>query len=114
MVAVEANKPIKTLPTDRTPAVLADENWGLWPRGTPDEINACLKTVGETVRWTMTKEERANKTLRPEPSQMTRPLNCPLSLISQILVSDLPGTIVNCARPFAMPPNREGIVLYVG
>jgi len=67
MVTVEANQLIKTLPTDRMPAVLADEDWDLWLRGTPDEAKACLKTV-EGVRWTMTKEEKAANTKRPKPT----------------------------------------------
>jgi putative SOS response-associated peptidase YedK len=63
MVTVEANQLIKVLPTDRMPAVLADEDWDLWLRGTPDEAKACLKTV-EGVRWIMTKEEKATTTKR--------------------------------------------------
>jgi putative SOS response-associated peptidase YedK len=58
MVTVPANQLIVTLPTDRMPAILADEDWDMWLCGTPDEAKACLKTV-EGVRWTMTKEERA-------------------------------------------------------
>jgi putative SOS response-associated peptidase YedK len=63
MVTVEANQLIKTLPTDRMPAILADEDWDLWLRGTPDEAKVCLKTM-EGVRWTMTKEEKAATTKR--------------------------------------------------
>lgn len=63
MVTMPANKLIATLPTDRMPAVLADEDWDLWLHGTRDEAKACLKTV-EGVRWTMTKEEKAATTKR--------------------------------------------------
>ena len=67
MVTVPANKLIATLPTNRMPAVLADEDWDMWLRGTPDEAKACLKTV-EGVRWTMTKEEKAANTKRQKPT----------------------------------------------
>ena len=67
MVTVPANQLIRTLPTDRMPAVLADEDWDMWLRGTPDEAKACLKTV-EGVRWTMTKEEKAAKAQRRPPT----------------------------------------------
>jgi putative SOS response-associated peptidase YedK len=67
MVTVEANQMIATLPTDRMPAVLADEDWDMWLRGTPDEAKACLKTV-EGVRWTMTKEEKAATMKRNKPT----------------------------------------------
>jgi putative SOS response-associated peptidase YedK len=65
MVTVPANELIATLPTDRMPAVLADEDWATWlgETGTPDDAKGCLKTV-EGVKWTMTKEERA-ATSRP-------------------------------------------------
>lgn len=67
MVTMPANELIKMLPTDRMPAVLADEDWEIWLRGTPEEAKACLKTV-EGVRWTMTKEERAAKAVRKPPT----------------------------------------------
>lgn len=67
MVTMPANKLIATLPTDRMPAVLADEDWEMWLRGTPDEAKACLKTV-EGVRWTMAKEEKAAKAQRRPPT----------------------------------------------
>jgi putative SOS response-associated peptidase YedK len=69
MVTVPANKLIATLPTDRMPAVLADEDWATWlgEKGTPEDAKACLKTV-EGVRWTMTKEERAATTKRKKPT----------------------------------------------
>ena len=67
MVTVPANQLIATLPTDRMPAVLADEDWEMWLHGTPDEAKACLKTV-EGVRWAMTKEERAATTKRRKPT----------------------------------------------
>src|SRR5690348_11187423 len=60
MCTVPANELIRTLPTDRMPAVLAHEDWGKWlgeEPATVDEVKACLKTV-EGVRWTMTKEEK--------------------------------------------------------
>jgi putative SOS response-associated peptidase YedK len=60
MVTVPANALIATLPTDRMPAVLADADWATWlgGTGTPTDAKACLKTV-ESVRWAMTREERA-------------------------------------------------------
>lgn len=70
MVTVPANTLIAELPTDRMPAVLADEDWGRWlgePPATPADAKACLKTV-EDVRWTMSKEERAAKSKRAKPT----------------------------------------------
>jgi putative SOS response-associated peptidase YedK len=60
LVTVPANRLISTLPTDRMPAFLAQEDWRTWLGETPaglDQVKACLKTV-EGVRWTMHKEER--------------------------------------------------------
>lgn len=70
LVTVPANALITTLPTDRMPAFLADENWPAWLGERPatvDELKACLKTV-EGVKWTMTKEERAAKPGRGKPT----------------------------------------------
>jgi putative SOS response-associated peptidase YedK len=70
MVTVPANALIATLPTDRMPAVLADEDWAKWlgEESAPlDDVKACLKTV-EGVRWTMTKEERAASAKRGKPT----------------------------------------------
>ena len=61
---------IATLPTDRMPAVLAEEDWATWLGEAPagmDALKACLKTV-EGVRWTMNKEERAAKAKRGKPT----------------------------------------------
>ncbi len=59
MVTVPANQLIATLPTDRMPAVLADEEWATWlgETGTPAEAKACLKTV-EGVNWKLAREDR--------------------------------------------------------
>jgi putative SOS response-associated peptidase YedK len=70
LATVPANKLIATLPTDRMPAFLASDDWGKWLGEEPsslDEVKACLKTV-EGVRWTMTREERAQKTKRQKPT----------------------------------------------
>ncbi|HXS05647.1 MAG TPA: SOS response-associated peptidase family protein [Rhizomicrobium sp.] len=69
MVTVPANKLIATLPTDRMPAVLADQDWATWlgETGTTDDAKACLKTV-EGVRWTMAKEEKAATAKRKKPT----------------------------------------------
>lgn len=70
MVTVPANAMIATLPTDRMPAVLVDEDWAKWLGEEPapsDVVKACLKTV-EGVKWTMTKEERAATTKRSKPT----------------------------------------------
>ena len=69
MVTAPANKLIASLPTDRMPAVLAEEDWATWlgETDTPDEAKACLKTV-EGVNWTMTKEERAATGKRGKPT----------------------------------------------
>jgi putative SOS response-associated peptidase YedK len=48
---------------EQVPAILADEDWDMWLRGTLDEAKTCLRTV-EGVRWTMTKEEKAATTKR--------------------------------------------------
>jgi putative SOS response-associated peptidase YedK len=68
MVTMPANQLIATLPTDRMPAVLAEQDWDTWlgETGTPGDAKACLKTV-EGVRWTMSKEEKAAKTKRTKP-----------------------------------------------
>ncbi len=60
MATVQANSLITTLPTDRMPAVLAEEDWATWlgENGAPEDAKACLKAV-EGVKWTMAKEERA-------------------------------------------------------
>jgi len=63
MVTMPANQLIAALRTDRMPTILANEDWDLWLRSTPDEAKACLKTV-EGVRWTMTKEEKTATTKR--------------------------------------------------
>jgi putative SOS response-associated peptidase YedK len=69
MVTVAANKLIATLPTDRMPAILANEDWATWlgETGSPADAKACLRTV-EGMRWTMTKEERAATAKRREPT----------------------------------------------
>jgi putative SOS response-associated peptidase YedK len=70
MVTVPANAVIATLPTDRMPAVLADEDWSVWLGETPADhgrVKVCLRTV-EGVRWTMAKEEREAKTKRGKPT----------------------------------------------
>lgn len=70
MVTVPANKLIATLPTDRMPAVLAEEDWAVWLGEEPASLQrakACLKTV-EGVRWTMTEEHRKARP-RARPTQ---------------------------------------------
>jgi putative SOS response-associated peptidase YedK len=49
------------------PAILADEDWDMWLRVTPDEAKACLKAV-EGVRWPMSKEEKTAKAQRRPPT----------------------------------------------
>jgi putative SOS response-associated peptidase YedK len=63
MVTVAVNALLGGLPTDRMPAILAPEDWARWlgqDDASPYDIKACLKTV-EGARWTMTREERAQK-----------------------------------------------------
>jgi len=70
MVTVPANALIATLPADRMPAILDNDDWAKWlgqEPATPGEVKACLKTQ-EGVRWTMTREERAAKAPRRKPS----------------------------------------------
>jgi putative SOS response-associated peptidase YedK len=70
MVTVPANRLLADLPTDRMPAVLAPEDWGIWlgeDGATPDDAKACLKTVDD-VRWAMTREQRAKSTRRAKPT----------------------------------------------
>jgi putative SOS response-associated peptidase YedK len=70
MATVPANELISGLPTDRMPAILADKDWSSWlgeNGASPADAKACLKTV-EGVRWTMTKEERSEKTKRAKPT----------------------------------------------
>jgi putative SOS response-associated peptidase YedK len=74
MVTVPANNLIATLPTDRMPAVLADEDWGTWlGEGGNDPVaaKAACRTV-QGVKWTMAKEQRAatakRKPTMPNPT----------------------------------------------
>jgi putative SOS response-associated peptidase YedK len=70
MVTVPANPLLSGLPTDRMPAILAEEDWAVWLGEEPaslEAIKACLKTV-EDVRWTMTPEERAKSAKRARPT----------------------------------------------
>jgi putative SOS response-associated peptidase YedK len=70
MVTVPANTLLTGLPTDRMPAVLAQEDWATWlgeDGASPAEAKACLKTVDD-VRWTMTREERARSARRGKPT----------------------------------------------
>lgn len=69
MVTVAANKLIAALPTDRMPAVLDAADWAIWlaeEAATPERIKACLKTQ-EGLRWSMAREERAEKARRTKP-----------------------------------------------
>ncbi|MEY4965748.1 MAG: hypothetical protein RL274_1331 [Pseudomonadota bacterium] len=69
MVTVAVNKLIAALPTDRMPAVLDAADWAIWlaeEAATPERIKACLKTQ-EGLRWSMAREERAEKARRPKP-----------------------------------------------
>jgi putative SOS response-associated peptidase YedK len=69
LVTVPANRLLAGLPTDRMPAFLAHQDWGIWlgeKPANPEEVKACLKTV-EGVRWTMTREERAKTARRAKP-----------------------------------------------
>jgi putative SOS response-associated peptidase YedK len=67
MVTVTANQLLTGLPTDRMPAVLAQEDWDAWLNGSPEAAQACLKTV-EDVRWTMSREARAKTSKRGKPT----------------------------------------------
>jgi putative SOS response-associated peptidase YedK len=69
MVTVPANRLLTGLPTDRMPAVLAEEEWAMWlgeEDAGPAAVKACLRTV-EDARWTMTREERAASARRARP-----------------------------------------------
>ena len=65
MVTVPANELIATLPTDRMPAILANEDWGTWlgETGTPADAKACLVTRAGSD-WRMNLEQRAQKPRR--------------------------------------------------
>jgi putative SOS response-associated peptidase YedK len=70
MVTVPANRLLAGLPTDRMPAILAEEHWSTWlgeNGASPAAAKACLKTV-EDVRWTMSREEHAAGTARQKPT----------------------------------------------
>jgi len=61
LVTVPANPLLTSLPTDRMPAFLAQEDWQVWLGEKPaglEAVKACLRTV-EGARWSMTKEARA-------------------------------------------------------
>ena len=61
LVTVAANPLLTSLPTDRMPAFLAQEDWQTWLGEKPaslQAVKACLRTV-EGARWTMAKEARA-------------------------------------------------------
>ena len=55
MVTVSANALIATLPTDRMPAVLANDHWAAWLGESDADAKATLKTV-DGVGWTMIRE----------------------------------------------------------
>jgi putative SOS response-associated peptidase YedK len=71
MATVPANGLIAALPTDRMPALLADdEDEAIWLGETPaspERIKACLRTM-EGTRWTMTPEQKAARP-RGKPTQ---------------------------------------------
>jgi putative SOS response-associated peptidase YedK len=70
LCTVPANALIGSLPAKRMPAFLAAGDWGKWLGEEPAplaEVKACLKTV-EGVRWTMDREERAQKAKRQKPT----------------------------------------------
>ena len=70
MVTMPANRLLAGLPTDRMPAVLAEEDWAVWlgeEAASLDTVKACLRTVDD-VRWTMTREARAASTRRSRPA----------------------------------------------
>lgn len=70
LVTVPANRLLTGLPTDRMPAFLARDDWGLWLGETPAslaQVKDCLRTV-EGVGWTMAKEERAKSQRRRAPT----------------------------------------------
>jgi putative SOS response-associated peptidase YedK len=61
LVTVPANRLLATLPTDRMPAFLAQEDWDIWLGEKPaslDGVKACLKTM----------EERAKTAKRARPT----------------------------------------------
>ncbi len=69
MVTVAANRLIASLPTDRMPAVLDSGDWAIWlgeEAASPERVKACLKTQ-EGLRWSMAREERAEKARRTKP-----------------------------------------------
>jgi putative SOS response-associated peptidase YedK len=70
MATVAANPLIAALPTDRMPAILAQDDWSTWLGEvpvSPAQAKACLRTV-QDVRWTMTREERAVRQPRARPT----------------------------------------------
>jgi putative SOS response-associated peptidase YedK len=70
MMTVPANTLLTGLPTDRMPAILAPQDWATWlgeTNATPAQVKACLRTT-EDVRWTMTREERAESGKRAKPT----------------------------------------------
>ena len=70
MATVAANRLLASLPTDRMPAVLAEEDWAIWLGEEPaplDGVKACLRTLDD-VRWSMSREERAASTRRARPT----------------------------------------------
>jgi putative SOS response-associated peptidase YedK len=70
MATVPANALIAALPTDRMPAMLAENDWPTWlgeGAASPAAAKACLKTM-EGMAWAMTREERATKEKRARPT----------------------------------------------
>lgn len=69
LATVPANRLISTLPTDRMPAFIAPEDWGVWLGEVPstvEQAKACLRTV-DGVRWVMIKEAREAKLRTKKP-----------------------------------------------
>jgi putative SOS response-associated peptidase YedK len=70
LATVPANPLLAGLPTDRMPAFLAHNDWSIWlgeKAASLADVKSCLKTVDD-VRWTMTREERAQSTKRRAPT----------------------------------------------
>ena len=70
LCTVPANQLMRRASTDRMPAFLAPEDWGVWLGeciANLDQVKACLKTV-ENVNWQMEEERYAAESWKQKPA----------------------------------------------
>ena len=73
MVTVPPSELVKSIPADRMPAILDDQDWAIWlgeKDAAADQVKGVLKTM-ENVRWTTAPEaKRAKPVVATAPSKV--------------------------------------------